>query len=156
MAPVDIEKIAVYYQSFKVAIQASIKGSSAAVEAAITSALAGLDFGLTGKVVKWGVQFVLNQLVDVEAKALSIALRCEYLVRANNQSGSKAAWAAWSLTNKCSLCKCIGHNKRVSNTGCIRVDQTLRAIQVSNDLHLGIMHCASMSGPQSGRCDRDS
>jgi hypothetical protein len=110
---VDIEKIAALYQSFKIAIQASIKGGKAALEAAITSALAGLDFGLTGKVVAWGVSYVLNQVANVEAKALSIALRCEYLLRANKLS-TKAAWAAWSLTNKCSLCKCIGHNKRVS------------------------------------------
>jgi hypothetical protein len=55
--------------------------------------------------------------------ALSIAFRCEYLVRANKLSVSHA-WKAYNLTNKCSMCKCIGHNK-TNHTG--DVDKFLAA-----------------------------
>ncbi len=54
---------------------------------------------------------MIEAVCAIEAQALSIALRCEYLLRAGKISFSNAR-TAFNLTNKCSMCKCIGHNKR--------------------------------------------
>ena len=53
---------------------------------------------------------VVKAVCDMKAKALSIALRCEYMFRAGNVNFTTMK-KAFKLTNKCSVCKCIGHNK---------------------------------------------
>ncbi len=60
---------------------------------------------LAGNLASWGLQhFHL-----AEKGALAIALRGEYIVR--HGSNKKALEHAWKLTNLCSTCKLIGHNK---------------------------------------------
>ena len=54
---------------------------------------------------------VLEAVMDLESKALAIVLHVEYLVRAGRVS-MQNAWKAYNLTNKCSKCRCIGHNKQ--------------------------------------------
>jgi hypothetical protein len=53
---------------------------------------------------------VVKAVCDMKAKALSIALRCEYMLRAGKVNFTTMK-KAFNLTNKCSKCKCIGHNK---------------------------------------------
>ena len=73
--------------------------------------LAGLDGGFVGEFLGWVVNKVLEAVMDLESKALAIVLRVEYLVRAVRVS-MQNAWKAYNLTNKCSKCRCIGHNKQ--------------------------------------------
>ena len=87
-----------------------IQASTQAIKTLLTSFLAGLDFGLVGEVVAWVVGYVIDACVNLEAKALAIVLRCEYIARAGKVNFTNAR-KAYNLTNKCSLCKCIGHNK---------------------------------------------
>ena len=53
---------------------------------------------------------VVRAVCDIKAKALSIALRCEYMFRAGKVNFTTMK-KAFKLTNKCSKCDCIGHNK---------------------------------------------
>jgi len=76
----------------------------------INTVLAGLDFGVIGDLVEWAINIVVKAVCDMKAKALSIALRCEYMLRAGKVNFTTMK-KAFNLTNKCSKCKCIGHNK---------------------------------------------
>jgi hypothetical protein len=108
-------------------MKATSKASLDAIKALVTSFLGGLDMGLVGEVVAWVVGKVIDAVCDLEAKALAIVLRCEYIMRANKVSFDNAR-KAYNLTNKCSLCKCIGHNKQ---NHCAEMDAFLAA----NDLN---------------------
>ncbi len=99
------------YTKVSIALQVGSAGIKKAISLAISSFLNYLDGGLVGDVIAWAIEWVIKQAVDLEAKALSITLRCEYLQRAGKLS-MESAKRAWNLTNKCSKCKCIGHNKQ--------------------------------------------
>ena len=91
--------------------QAFTDGRTAAIHAALDMVSGGAN-SLTGGVLGWIVDWVMGQVltaagVSPEAKALTVACRVEYLKRSNDKQ------KAWNLTNKCSKCHCIGHNKRV-------------------------------------------
>ena len=111
MPPPNVAFIAPAYVKCLEALKATAKGGTKALEACVTSWLAGLDYGLTGKMVAWVVEKVISALVDWETKALAIVLRCEYIMRSSKVS-LDSAWKAYNLANKCSVCKCIGHNKQ--------------------------------------------
>ena len=111
MGKPDVSSIEELYSEILEAFQAGTAAAKAGIHTAITAFLAGLDAGLVGSVVTWAIGKVLDSVMDLEAKALSVALRCEYINRAGKVSVASAK-KAWNLTNKCSKCKCIGHNKQ--------------------------------------------
>ena len=111
MAPPDVSSIESLYSSVVQALTVGTAGIRAAISSVISAFLAGLDGGLVGSVLSWAIDKVISAYADLEAKALSIALRCEYLKRAGKVSVASAR-KAWNLTNKCSRCNCIGHNKQ--------------------------------------------
>lgn len=111
MAPVNVVWIAANYQVALATLKKSARGATTAISAMISSFLAGLDGNLIGAVVKWVIDKVIDALCDFEAKALSIVLRCEYMWRCGNVNYENAK-KAYKLANKCSHCKCIGHNKQ--------------------------------------------
>uniref|UniRef100_A0A7S0E0R4 Uncharacterized protein n=1 Tax=Hanusia phi TaxID=3032 RepID=A0A7S0E0R4_9CRYP len=103
MAPVDMQKVCDYYG---IVYKAMDKVTDYSIQAAINTITAGLDSGLIAKFLSWVIRKVMQSVVDIRTKALTVALRCEYLQR------HKSAMRAWNLINKCSVCKCIGHNKQ--------------------------------------------
>jgi hypothetical protein len=111
MGVVRVSAIDNLYTNALCALKLGIAAAKEAIEAAINAFLNYLDGGLVGAVVKWAIGKVFDACVDLEAKALSIALRCEYVYRAGKVSFDSAR-KAWNLTNKCSKCRCIGHNKQ--------------------------------------------
>lgn len=111
MGKMDVSQIEDLYGRALTALKVGTASGRAALSALISSFLAGLDGGLVGSVVSWAIGKVIDSCVDLEAKALSIALRCEYLYRQGKANYANAK-KAWNLTNKCSRCKCIGHNKQ--------------------------------------------
>ena len=123
MPPPNVAFIAPAYVKCLEALKTAAKGTTKAIELCVTSFLAGLDYGLVGKVVAWVVEKVISTLCDWETKALAIVLRCEYIMRAGKVS-LDSAWKAYNLANKCSLCKCIGHNKQ---NHCSALDTFLKA-----------------------------
>ena len=80
MPPPNVAFIAPAYVKCLEALKATTKVGTKAIEACVTSFLAGLDYGLTGKVVAWVVEKVISTLFDWETKALAIVLRCEYIM----------------------------------------------------------------------------
>ena len=66
------------------------------------------------------------------AKALAIVLRLEYIVRAGKVSFDNAR-KAYNLTNKCSKCKCIGHNKQNHDDALDRFLTANSLINAAND-----------------------
>ena len=81
--------------------------------------------------LKWIAEWVLAKAGwDPSKRALAIALRVEYMLRSSSAikararsthagaadapacSRAAALAQAWRLTNKCSQCHCIGHNKQ--------------------------------------------
>jgi hypothetical protein len=111
MGKMDVSRIDDLYTNTLIALKAGTAAARAAISGLISSFLAGLDGGLVGAVVSWAIGKVIDSFVDLEAKALSIALRCEYVNRQGKVNYENAK-KAWNLTNKCSRCKCIGHNKQ--------------------------------------------
>jgi hypothetical protein len=111
MGKISVSQIADLYTKTIVALRAGTASAKVTISAIISSFLAGMDGGLVGSVVAWAIGKVLDAVVDLEAKALSIALRCEYVYRQGKVNYENAK-KAWNLTNKCSRCKCIGHNKQ--------------------------------------------
>jgi hypothetical protein len=102
----DVGRIAENYAKLKIAMSMA---QTEVVQSIISAAMLGMDLGLIGYVVSWAVKKVMGMLgMDPSTKALSVALRVDYLRR------SKDPMKAWNLINRCSICKCIGHNKRVS------------------------------------------
>lgn len=110
MPPPNVSVISRGYKEALRALQAVTKTGLEAIKGFVTAFLAGLDGGLVGEVIAWVVGKVIDSFVDLEAKALAIVLRCEYIMRAGRVNFSNAR-KAYNLTNKCSICKCIGHNK---------------------------------------------
>ena len=111
MPPPNVAFIGPAYVKCLEALKKMTQVGTKAIEGCVTSFLAGLDYGLVGKVVAWVVEKVISTLCDWETKALAIVLRCEYIMRSSKVS-LDSAWKAYNLANKCSLCKCIGHNKQ--------------------------------------------
>lgn len=111
MGKVDVAWIADSYVKVLNGLKTAMRGSVEGFKTLITGFLAGLDGGFVGEVLGWVVNKVLEAVMDLESKALAIVLRVEYLVRAGRVS-MQNAWKAYNLTNKCSKCRCIGHNKQ--------------------------------------------
>ena len=111
MGKVDVAWIADSYVKVLNGLKTAMRGSVEGLKTLITGFLAGLDGGFVGEVLGWVVNKVLEAVMDLESKALAIVLRVEYLVRAGRVS-MQNAWKAYNLTNKCSKCRCIGHNKQ--------------------------------------------
>ena len=111
MGKVDVAWIADSYVKVLNRLKTTMRGSVEGLKTLITGFLAGLDGGFVGEVLGWVVNKVLEAVMDLESKALAIVLRVEYLVRAVRVS-MQNAWKAYNLTNKCSKCRCIGHNKQ--------------------------------------------
>ncbi len=111
MGIVNVSRIKTLYTEVFKGLQAVTAGARAAIHATISAFFQGLDCGFVAGLLSWAMGKVIDAVLDLEAKALSIALRCEYLYRARKVSVT-AARNAWTLTNKCSRCKCIGHNKQ--------------------------------------------
>jgi hypothetical protein len=102
----NVMVIAANYESLRVAFAAA---KAEVIQSIISAAMAGMDCGIVGLVVGWAVSRVMRMMgFDPSTKALTVALRIDYLRR------SRDPRRAWNLVNKCSLCKCIGHNRRVS------------------------------------------
>jgi hypothetical protein len=111
MGKMDVSQIADLYSQTIYALKQGISAAKSAIITMINTFLAGLDGGLISSVVAWAIGKVIDAVVNLEAKALSIALRCEYVYR-QGKVNFESAKKAWNLTNKCSKCKCIGHNKQ--------------------------------------------
>ena len=107
----DVSAAIALYKTSMDALSKGIAAAKALIRVAVMNFLGGLDLGLIGDVVSWCIDFVLSQTVNIKAMALSIALRCEYVQRAGKINLANAR-KAFNLTNKCSICKCIGHNKQ--------------------------------------------
>ena len=107
----DAEEIEEMYDEVLEALQKGSAGARLAIKTAVEAYLMGLDPGLVGEVLSWCIEKVISAVCDFEAMALSIALRCEYIKRCGRIS-MQSAYKAYKLTNKCSQCKCIGHNKQ--------------------------------------------
>ena len=111
MSQPDVSAISGFYATIHQILGGAKHLVAQALGAAITTFLGGLDGGFIGQVITWAIERVLSFLVNLKEQALAIALRCEYLKRAGRVSVA-AASKAWNLTNKCSVCRCIGHNKQ--------------------------------------------
>ena len=111
MGKVDVAWIADSYVKVLNGLKTAMRGSVEGLKTLITGFLAGLDGGFVGEFLGWVVNKVLEAVMVLESKALAIVLRVEYLVRAGRVS-MQNAWKAYNLTNKCSKCRCIGHNKQ--------------------------------------------
>lgn len=128
MPPPSVSFITPAYAQCLSTLKVTSKTSTEAIKALITGFLGGLDCGLVGEVVAWVVGKVIDTACDLEAKALAIVLRCEYIMRANKVSVNSAI-KAWNLANKCSMCKCIGHNKQ---NHCTEIDVFLAANKLND------------------------
>lgn len=106
MGPVKVQLIEELYAGALPLIHCSDK----LVNMFVSTCLGGMDLGalgwLAGKVVHWAIRQIGGSDKKV---ALAIALRGEYCVR--HGSSTAAVEKAWKLTNLCSVCHCIGHNK---------------------------------------------
>jgi uncharacterized membrane protein (Fun14 family) len=111
MGKLDVVWISSQYATALTAVKMAVKGSVDVLSKFISSCLMGMDGGLIGDLIGWAVTKVIEAVMDLESKALAIVLRVEYLVRAGRVS-MQNAWKAYNLTNKCSKCRCIGHNKQ--------------------------------------------
>ncbi len=107
----DVSRIEDLYTSVLETLQAGTESAKLAIKGVLMSCLGGMDGGIIGWLAGWAIGKVIDAVMDLEGKALSIALRCEYMYRAGKAS-KKVAERAWNLTNKCSSCGCIGHNKQ--------------------------------------------
>jgi hypothetical protein len=100
MPPPNMDLVEDMYSKVLRALQGSTRGASIAVGEIISCLCAKLDGGLLGALIDWAINKVLTACVNLEGKALTIALRAEYLLRAGRVSYSSAN-KAWNLTNKC-------------------------------------------------------
>uniref|UniRef100_A0A7S0M1E5 Uncharacterized protein n=1 Tax=Cryptomonas curvata TaxID=233186 RepID=A0A7S0M1E5_9CRYP len=107
----DVSKIEEIYESVLLVLEAGTAAAKLTIKATIAACLGGLDGGIIGWLASWAIGKVIDAVLDLEAKALSIALRCEYMYRFRKSTYENAR-RAWNLTNKCSKCRCIGHNKQ--------------------------------------------
>jgi hypothetical protein len=111
MGKLDVSKIQEIYENVLQLLEQGTAVFKASIKATITTCLGGLDLGIIGWIVSWAAGKVIDAVLNLEAKALSIALRGEYMYRLKKMSLDNAK-KAWNLTNKCSMCRCIGHNKQ--------------------------------------------
>ncbi len=101
----DVPTIRQNYEKLKDVITGATKATLSVVIGSMTG---GLDGDIIATLLSWVANRVMKMAGwDPKTQALTIALRIDYLKR------TKSGMKAWNLTNKCSLCKCIGHNKRV-------------------------------------------
>ena len=84
--------------------------SEALVSAFLTTAVGFMDAGLVGWLAGKAVNWAINRIGGGPKRvALALALRGEYCIR---HGGNQAALLkAWDLTNCCSVCRNLGHNK---------------------------------------------
>ena len=132
MGKLDVVWILSQYATALTAVKMAVKGSVEVLSKFISSCLMGMDGGLIGDLIGWAVTKVIEAVMDLESKALAIVLRLEYIVRAGKVSFDNAR-KAYNLTNKCSKCKCIGHNKQNHDDALDRFLTANSLINAAND-----------------------
>lgn len=133
MGRVDVPWIVTNYVKALAAIKLAVEGGVQALKTFISSCLMGMDGGLIGELIGWAVGKVIQAVMDLETKALAIVLRLEYVKRAGKTSYDNAM-KAYNLSNKCSRCKCIGHNKQNHDDALDKFLMANRLVQAAEDV----------------------